>query len=83
MRRILKSITLNYYISCKNYFFSYLNELALCFIDDPLELVNVHWPLRNGFILSVLTEPNHLTEPVNRRARSWKRIKISEQLMFF
>ena len=82
MKRILKSSTLNYYISCKNYFFSYLNELALCCIDDPLE-INVHWPLRNGFVLSVLTEPNHLTEPVSRRARFWRGIKISEQLMFF
>ena len=55
--------------------------MALSCIDDPLEL-NVHWPLRNGFVLSVLTEPNHLTEPVSRRARFRRGIKISEQLMF-
>lgn len=63
MRRILKSSTLKCYISSNNYLFSYMNELATGFIDDPPELVNVHWPLRNGFILNIVTAPNHLTEP--------------------
>lgn len=51
-----------YYRSCNNYFFLCMNVLALCFTDDPLELVGVGQPLRNGFVLNVLTEPNHLTE---------------------
>ena len=65
MRRILKSSTLKYYISSNNYFFSYMNGLAICFIDDPPELVNVRRPLRNGFILNIVTASNDLTEPIS------------------